>query len=59
MHQALDRVLFPADRVRLGAPQPATLVRWLGPTPPLPEGTPLLHPIEGLVHGGAVACQHQ
>jgi tRNA-modifying protein YgfZ len=44
VHQALDRVLFPADRVRLGAPQPATLVRWLGPTPPLPEGTPLLHP---------------
>ena len=44
VHQALDRVLFPADRVRLGAPQPATLVRWLGPTPPLPEGTPLLQP---------------
>ena len=44
VHQALDRVLFPADRVRLGEPQPATLVRWLGPTPPLPEGTPLLHP---------------
>jgi len=30
VHQALDRVLFPADRVRLGAPEPATLVRWLG-----------------------------
>jgi folate-binding protein YgfZ len=44
VHQALDRVLFPADRVRLGEPQPATLVRWLGPTPPLPEGTPLLGP---------------
>ncbi|MFM2159375.1 MAG: hypothetical protein RLZZ124_1849 [Cyanobacteriota bacterium] len=30
VHQSLDRVLFPADRVRLGPPQPATLVRWLG-----------------------------
>jgi tRNA-modifying protein YgfZ len=30
VHQALDRVLFPADRVRLGAPEAATLVRWLG-----------------------------
>ncbi|MFM8258821.1 MAG: YgfZ/GcvT domain-containing protein [Vulcanococcus sp.] len=30
VHQALDRVLFPADRVRLGAPEPATLVRWRG-----------------------------
>ena len=33
VHQALDRVLFPADRVRLSQPLPATLVRWLGPTP--------------------------
>ena len=30
VHQALDRVLFPADQVRLSAPVPATLVRWLG-----------------------------
>jgi len=37
VHQALDRVLFPADRVRLGPPQPATLVRWLGATPEAPE----------------------
>jgi len=30
VHQALDRVLFPADRVKLGPVQPATLVRWIG-----------------------------
>jgi len=30
VHQALDRVLFPADRVKLGPIQPATLVRWSG-----------------------------
>ena len=30
IHQGLDRVLFPADQVKLGAPQPATLVRWIG-----------------------------
>ena len=34
IHQALDRVLFPADRVRLDAPQPASLVRLAGPLPP-------------------------
>ncbi len=34
IHQALDRVLFPADRVRLDAPQPANLVRLAGPLPP-------------------------
>lgn len=37
VHQALDRVLFPADRVRLGAPEPAVLVRWLGQTSPASE----------------------
>ena len=54
IHQALDRVLFPADRVRLDAPQPANLVRLAGPLPPglgsgasgqwqpLPEGAGLL-----------------
>ena len=54
IHQALDRVLFPADRVRLDAPQPASLVRLAGPLPPglisgasgqwqpLPEGAGLL-----------------
>jgi folate-binding protein YgfZ len=30
VHQALDRVLFPADEVRLGALQAATLVRLVG-----------------------------
>jgi folate-binding protein YgfZ len=30
VHQALDRVLFPADRVTLRPVQPATLVRWIG-----------------------------
>jgi len=34
IHQVLDRVLFPADRVRLEAPQPASLVRLAGPLPP-------------------------
>jgi folate-binding protein YgfZ len=28
IHQALDRVLFPADQVSLGEPRPATLVRF-------------------------------
>jgi len=61
IHQALDRVLFPADRVRLDAPQPARLVRLAGPLPPgvasgeagqwqpLPEGAGLgLQPAVGL-----------
>jgi folate-binding protein YgfZ len=30
VHQALDRVLFPADRVKLSPIQPASLVRWIG-----------------------------
>ena len=30
VHQALDRVLFPADRVKLGPVEAATLVRWIG-----------------------------
>ena len=38
IHQALDRVLFPMDQVELGAPQPATLVRFTGaPGAPLVE----------------------
>jgi hypothetical protein len=37
IHQALDRVLFPADRVRLAGPQPASLLRLVGP---LPQGVP-------------------
>jgi folate-binding protein YgfZ len=40
VHQALDRVLFPADRVRLGAPEPAVLVRWLGDRRSGPERSP-------------------
>ena len=32
VHQALDRVLFPADRVKLGPVEAATLVRWIGAT---------------------------
>ena len=40
IHQALDRVLFPADRVRLEAPQAARLVRLAGPLPAqVPLGT--------------------
>jgi len=30
VHQALDRVLFPADRVKLGPIEAVTLVRWIG-----------------------------
>jgi folate-binding protein YgfZ len=37
VHQALDRVLFPADRVKLRPVQSATLVRWIG-TPADPSG---------------------
>ena len=37
IHQALDRVLFPADRVRLDGPQPASLLRFVGS---LPAGVP-------------------
>lgn len=45
IHQALDRVLFPADQVRLGPPQPATLVRLLGHAPvPTPGPRELLRP---------------
>lgn len=45
VHQALDRVLFPADQVRLSAPVPATLVRWLGSGAGEPTSDPhLLHP---------------
>jgi folate-binding protein YgfZ len=34
IHAGLDRVLFPADQVTLGPPEPALLVRWLGASPP-------------------------
>lgn len=49
IHQALDRVLFPADQVRLEPPQPATLVRLLGSPPP--GAGPLLHPAVDLGAG--------
>ena len=39
IHQGLDRVLFPADQVTLGPPEPALLVRWLGASPPEGEAT--------------------
>jgi folate-binding protein YgfZ len=48
VHQALDRVLFPADRVRLSAPEPAVLARWLGsiagPDPNAATSPNLLNP---------------
>ena len=43
VHQALDRVLFPADQVKLGAVEPATLVRWIGAAASEP-GPQLLNP---------------
>jgi folate-binding protein YgfZ len=43
VHQALDRVLFPADRVKLGAVEAATLVRWIGAAAAEP-GPALLKP---------------
>jgi folate-binding protein YgfZ len=42
VHQALDRVLFPADRVKLGPIQPATLVRWYGALAAIPANEPNL-----------------
>ena len=48
IRQGLDRVLFPADQVTLGPPEPALLVRWLGASPPEGEaaagGGELLQP---------------
>ena len=49
VHQALDRVLFPADRVRLSAPEPAVLVRWLGQS----------HAASGTPAEGAAQPQHE
>jgi len=54
VHQALDRVLFPADRVKLGPIQPATLVRWSGALAAIPANEPnLLSP--GVDLGAGVA----
>ncbi len=44
VHQALDRVLFPADRVKLGAVEAATLVRWMGAAAPEGSHANLLAP---------------
>jgi folate-binding protein YgfZ len=58
VHQALDRVLFPADGVRLGPVQPAQLVRWIGtPTPSEADPAPqLLQPGVDLGAGTEQAC---
>ena len=54
VHQALDRVLFPADRVKLGPIQPATLVRWSGALAAIPANEPnLLSPGVDLGAGAA------
>lgn len=55
VHQALDRVLFPADQVTLGAVETATLITPLGPAPadPLPAAAPgLWEPFEPNDHRG-------
>ncbi len=44
VHQALDRVLFPADRVKLGSVEAAVLVRWIGAAPPEAPSPQLLSP---------------
>ena len=55
VHQALDRVLFPADGVRLGPVQPAQLVRWTGA--PAPAQSPqLLQPGVDLGAGAGQPC---
>jgi len=55
VHQALDRVLFPADGVRLGPVQPAQLVRWSGAS--APEDAPqLLQPGVNLGAGADQPC---
>ena len=57
VHQALDRVLFPADGVRLGPVQPAQLVRWSGaPTPSEAEAPQLLQPGVDLGAGADQPC---
>lgn len=51
VRQALDRVLFPADQVQLGALQSAQLVRWLGAAAPADAGEDLLQPVVDLGAG--------
>ncbi len=55
VHQALDRVLFPADGVRLGPVQPAQLVRWSGAAAP-GEAPQLLQPGVDLGAGADQPC---
>jgi folate-binding protein YgfZ len=60
VHQALDRVLFPADRVKLGPIQPATLVRWSGALAAIPANEPnLLSPGVDLGAGAAQPARLQ
>ena len=51
VRQALDRVLFPADQVQLGALESAQLVRWLGAAAPADAGADLLQPVVDLGAG--------
>ena len=55
VHQALDRVLFPADGVRLEPVQPAQLVRWTGAPAPA-QSTQLLQPGVDLGAGAGQPC---
>jgi len=55
VHQALDRVLFPADGVRLGPVQPAQLVRWSGASAPA-DSPQLLQPGVDLGAGADQPC---
>ena len=55
VHQALDRVLFPADGVRLGPVQAAQLIRWIG-GPAAAEAPQLLRPGVDLGAGADQPC---
>ncbi len=55
VHQALDRVLFPADGVRLGPVQAAQLIRWIG-VPAAAEAPQLLQPGVDLGAGADQPC---
>ena len=51
VHQALDRVLFPADQVKLSPIESATLVRWIGAAAPEAGNANLLAPAVDLGAG--------
>ena len=57
VHQSLDRVLFPADQVRLGPVQPAQLVRWCGHAEAIPSGADAAQLLQPGVDLGAGAQQ--